>query len=70
VMLRWKLIKDKIMKNLYILDDHHLSSGNGVGTFLNDLTVCSKQWGADVQITMIMLRTNTEEFCIHKKGDS
>ncbi|MGL5705394.1 MAG: glycosyltransferase [Tannerellaceae bacterium] len=55
------------MKNLYIFDDHQLSSGSGVGTFLRDLIRCSEQWEAKVQITMIMLRSNAEVFCSYTR---
>ena len=53
------------MKRVYIYNDYQLSSGNGVGIFLEEFTRCATKWGDNVRICMVMFRTNVEEFCIH-----
>lgn len=56
------------MKNIYIYDDHQLSSGNGVGTFVKEFVRCVTQW-KEMHVCMIMLCTNAEEFRIGWRGD-
>lgn len=56
------------MRKVYIYDDYQLSSGNGIGTFLKEFARCVAQWGDDIQLCMIMFRTNSEEFRIGMRG--
>lgn len=57
------------MKRVYIYNDYQLSSGNGVGIFLEEFTRCATKWGDNVRICMVMFRTNVEEFCIHTRDE-
>ena len=57
------------MKRVYIYNDYQLSSGKGVGIFLEEFTRCATKWGDNVRICMVMFRTNVEEFCIHTRDE-
>lgn len=56
------------MRRVYIYDNHQLSLGNGIGTFLKDFARCVACWEEEIQLCMIMFCTRSEKFFIGRHG--